>query len=62
MLKKIMMVLKKTCVAFLMLYSFNVIASGVGVYIPINFITTGAVFTLGLPGLLSLVAVFFITK
>jgi len=62
MLKKIAKLMKKICMAFLILYGFNLIVSGVNIYVPMNTITTGVVTVLGIPGLLSLVAMFFIIK
>lgn len=60
--KKIINVVKKICFGFLILYGFNFILSSASVFIPINVITVGAVGALGFPGLLSLVAIFFLTK
>lgn len=60
MIKKLVSVLKKIVAAFLILYGFNLLVSSISIYIPINFITLGVVSILGIPGLLSLVVLFFI--
>ena len=62
LMKKMLTLIRKTCIAFLMLYGFNVIMNSFEVYIPINMVTTGAVSALGIPGIVSLVAVFLIVK
>ena len=60
--KKIKSVVKKICFGFLVLYGFNFILSSADILIPINVITVGTVGMLGIPGLFSLVAIFFITR
>lgn len=60
MKKKIVNVLKKIVVAFCMLYGFNLMVSSMNIYIPINFFTVGIISFLGIPGLLSFIAIFFI--
>ncbi len=62
MLKKITLVLRKIVVAFLLLYGLNYFISSLHIYIPINLITIGIVSLLGLPGLSSLIILFFIVK
>ena len=62
MLKKIIAVLRKVVVAFLLLYGLNYFISSLHVYIPINVITVGVVTLLGIPGLSSLIILFFIVK
>lgn len=61
-LKVLGRILKKVCLGFLILYGFNLIVSAADVFIPINVVTVGAVSSLGIPGLFSLVAIYFITK
>lgn len=60
MIKKLVSALKKIVAAFLILYGFNLLVSSISIYIPINLITIGIVSLLGIPGLLSLVVLFFI--
>lgn len=60
MVKKIIKLVKKLCLAFVMLYGINMILSGVNVFIPINIITLSLVTFLGAPSILGLVAVFFL--
>lgn len=62
MIKKIVNGLRKVVVAFLILYGFNLLVSSINIYIPINFVTVGVTSVLGIPGLLSLVVLFFIVK
>lgn len=62
MKKKVMNLCRKVVVAFLMLYGFNLLVESINVFIPINYITVGTVTCLGVPGLLSLIAMFFILK
>lgn len=60
MIKKIASVLRKIVVAFLILYGFNLLVSSINIFIPINVITVGLVTFLGIPGLLSLIVMFFL--
>ncbi len=57
MLKKIFKGIKKIVVAIALLYSFNVLISSLDILIPINYVSVGVVSVLGIPGLLSLLAV-----
>ena len=60
MKKNLGTILKKIVFAFGIIYSINVILKNVGVYIPINILTLGITAFLGVPGLLSIFAIFFI--
>ncbi len=60
MVKKILILVKKLCLAFVMLYGINMILSGVNIFIPINIITLTLVTLLGIPSILGLVAIFFL--
>ena len=62
MYKKILKWLRNIVLAFLVLYGLNYLISSIHIYIPINFITVGIVSFLGLPGLASLIIMFFIVK
>lgn len=62
MLKKVYAVIKKIVFAFLMLYGLNYFISSLQIYIPINVITVGVVSLLGIPGLSSLIILYFIVK
>jgi len=53
-------ILKKIVFAFGIIYGLNIILKNVGVYIPINIITLAITSFLGVPGLLSIFAIFFI--
>mgnify|MGYP005807498763 FL=1 len=62
MIKKIYTIVKKIVFAFLMLYGLNYFISSLQIYIPINVITVGVVSLLGVPGLSSLIILYFIVK
>ncbi len=62
MIKKIISLVKKFIFAFLLLYGLNLCINSLNVIIPINVFTLGTVTFLGVPGLVSLVAMFFMTK
>ncbi len=58
--KVILKILKNVILAFCFIYGFDLIATGMNIFIPINIITIAVVAILGLPGLLSLIGIFFI--
>lgn len=60
MVNKIIKVLRKICIAFVMLYGLNIILSTTDIFIPINIITITLVTLLGMPGILGLVLTYFI--
>ena len=60
MLQIIKKVVKRIIFAFVVLYGLNVIVSSINIFIPINIFTLGVVSILGVPGLLSLISIFFI--
>lgn len=62
MIKKMMVMVKKVVFAFLLLYGLNLLINTLNIVIPINLFTLGTVSFLGVPGLISLVAMFFIIK
>lgn len=53
-------VLKRVVLAICLVYAFNLVASGLKIFIPINLITVSVVTGLGMSGLLALVAVYFV--
>lgn len=53
-------ILKKVVFAFGIIYGINIILKNAGIFIPINIITLGITAFLGVPGLLSIFAIFFI--
>lgn len=61
MLKKVQLVVKKIIFAFLLLYGLDLCVNSLNVVIPINIFTLGTVSFLGVPGLISLIAMFFMT-
>lgn len=60
MTSKIIKIVRKVCLAFVMMYGLNIILSSVNIFIPINIITICLVSLLGSPGVLSLVAIYFL--
>ncbi|MBE6154839.1 MAG: hypothetical protein E7163_04635 [Firmicutes bacterium] len=60
MAKKITKIIRKLCLAFVMLYGLNLILSGMNIFIPINIITLVLVTLLGTPGILGLVVTYFL--
>ena len=60
MINKLWKLLKKVIFAFGLIYGVDVILKNVGIYIPINYITISITSILGVPGLLSLFAIFYI--
>ena len=53
-------ILKKIVFAFGIIYGINVVLKNVGIFIPINIFTIAITSFLGVPGLLSLFAIFFL--
>ena len=60
MKSKLGTILKKVVFAFGIIYGINIALQNVGIYIPINVLTIGITAFLGVPGLLSIFAIFFI--
>jgi len=60
MKNKLGILLKKVVFAFGIIYGINIILKNVGIYIPINLVTLAITSFLGVPGLLSIFAIFFI--
>lgn len=60
MKNKLGILLKKVVFAFGIIYGINIILKNVGIYVPINLITLAITSFLGVPGLLSIFAIFFI--
>ena len=59
-MKNVFCLIKKIILAVLFLYSYNFISASFNLIIPINIITVGAITILGVPALLSLIAIYFI--
>ncbi len=62
MIKKFISLVKKVIFSFLLLYGLNLCINSLNVVIPINVFTLGTVTCLGVPGLVSLITLFFMTK
>lgn len=60
MKNKLGTILKKIAFAFGVIYGINVILGSVNIHIPINIFTLIITSILGVPGLLSIIAIFFI--
>ena len=57
MINKLLKLVKKVVMAIALLYSFNLLLSSLNILVPINYISIGTVSLLGIPGLLSLIAI-----
>ncbi|MCI9279492.1 MAG: hypothetical protein HFJ02_01660 [Bacilli bacterium] len=62
MIKKFISLVKKVIFSFLLLYGLNLCINSLNIVIPINVFTLGTVTFLGVPGLVSLITLFFMTK
>ena len=62
MKNKIVSILKRIVTSFLLLYGLNYLLSSMQIMIPINLITISVVSLLGIPGLSSLIILFFIVQ
>lgn len=62
MLKSLINISKKVIFSFLLLYGLNLLVNSFNVVIPMNIFTIGTITFLGVPGLVSLVVMFFIVK
>lgn len=60
MFKILFNLLKKIVFSVFLIYGFNIIAEPLNLIIPINIITVGTITLLGMPALLSLIAIYFI--
>lgn len=60
MKKVIFIVVKKIVFAICLVYAFNLLASSLNIFIPINIVTVSVVASLGMSGLLALIAVYFV--
>ena len=60
MKNKLGIILRKIVFAFGVLYGINVLLQSVGIYMPINILTISITTLLGVPGLLSLFAIFYL--
>ena len=60
MVKKLIVVLKRVVFSFILLYSLNLFVNSLNIIIPINIFTLGVVSFLGIPGIFSLIVMFFI--
>lgn len=60
MIKKVIKVVKKICLAFVMLYGLNILLGSINIFVPINIFTLALVTLLGAPALMGLIAIFFL--
>lgn len=60
MKKVILLVLKRIVLAVCLVYAFDLVVTGLKIFIPINLITISVVAALGMSGLLALVAIYFV--
>ena len=55
LLKLILKVIKRIIISSFLLYGYNILVQPIGLIIPINIFTIGAISILGVPALLSLI-------
>lgn len=55
MLKFIFKIIRRIIISFFLLYAYNLIVQPIGMIIPINIFTIGALTILGIPALLALI-------
>ena len=60
MKNKLGILFKRLIFSFGIIYGVNIVLKSVGVYIPINIITIAVTSLLGIPGLLSIFAIFYL--
>ncbi len=60
MKKVIFIIVKRIVFAICLVYAFNLLASGLKIFIPINVITISVISSLGMSGLLALIAIYFV--
>lgn len=60
MKKVIFMIIKRIVFAICLVYAFNLLASGLKVFIPINVLTVSVVSFLGMSGMFALIAIYFV--
>ncbi len=60
MLKKIIKLIQKIVISFILLYAYNVFAVSYNMVIPINYYTLGMLILFDIPGLVSLICIFFV--
>lgn len=59
-MKKILFIVRRIIFAFCIIYAFNLIVVGLEIFIPLNIVTISVVSLLGMPGLLSLIGIYFV--
>ena len=60
MKKVIFIIVKRIVFAICLVYAFNLLASGLKIFIPINVVTISVIASLGMSGLLALIAIYFV--
>lgn len=60
MIKKILILLKKIIFGIFIIYGYNILASPLNLFIPINIITISLVTILGMPALLALILIMLV--
>lgn len=59
MLKKIVKILKKIVLSFLLIYGYNLVISPINMLVPLNIITISYITILGIPAFLSIIVISF---
>lgn len=59
MLKKIIKILKKIVLSFLLIYGYNLVISPINMIVPLNIISISYITILGIPAFLSIIVISF---
>lgn len=59
MLKKIIKILKKIVLSFLLIYGYNLVISPINMIVPLNLISISYITILGIPAFLSIIVISF---
>lgn len=59
-MKKIFLIIKRIVLAISFIYTFDLLVTGLKIFIPINIVTVSVVASLGMSGMLALIAIYYI--
>lgn len=59
-MKKKFLIIKRIVLAISFIYAFDLLVTGLKIFIPINMVTVSVVASLGMSGMLALIAIYYI--
>lgn len=59
-MKKIFLIINRIVLAISFIYAFDLLVTGLKIFIPINIVTVSVVASLGMSGMLALIAIYYI--